>query len=167
MSLVALAAFFGLAVFMLGIRPTHKSEEAVRQSLAESTATLILSGPVVGIADERRTSLESVKFTLGSGGRYATPADLSQNVTRITYVDRDQALHIPATQWSATWLVGSGPNLDFGETVEVQVMLIGLSPPLGIRREFIIRILPGQGSTLLISRTTPPEFTPIVKLSRG
>ena len=166
-SLVALAAFFGLALFMLEIRPTHKSKEAALQSLAESTATLIMSGPVVGIADPSRTSLESVKFILSSGGRHATPANLSQTATRVTYVDGDQALHIPATQWSATWLVGSGPLLDFGETVEVQVTLTGLSPLLAAQRPFTLRLLPGQGSTLLISRTTPPEFTPIVILNPG
>jgi len=121
----------------------------------------------VGTANADGTALDSVKFTLSSGGKSVEAADLSGAGTLISYLDKDQALNLPDSQWSTTWLIGSGPLLDHGEVVEVQVTLTGLNPALGTRRDFTIRVDPVNGSVLLIKRTTPIELTHFVDLTPG
>ena len=136
-------------------------------SLAESSATLVLRGAVVGTSNRDGTALDNIKFTLSSGGMSFDAADLSGTGTVISYLDKDQALNIPDSQWSTTWLIGSGPLLDHGEQVEVRVALTGLNPALGTRRDFTIRVNPHNGSVLLINRTTPGELTRVVDLTPG
>ena len=56
------------------------------------------------------------------------------------YVDRDQALNFPGTDWSTSWLIGNGPLLDPGEAVELHVGLAGLFPAQGARGDFTVRV---------------------------
>ena len=76
----------------------------------------------------------------------------------LTYVDEDQALNIAASDWTVTWLTGSGVVLDPGEQVEIVVTLTGLTPRLGKSKEFSIQVKPQTGAVLLINRTMPPEL---------
>jgi len=164
---VVIASLFAWTIVTTGVGTARKTQEIMLGSLLESSATLVLRGAVVGTTNADGTALDNVKFMLSSGGKSVKAADLSGTGTIISYLDKDQALNLPDAQWSTTWLIGSGPILDHGEVVEVQVALASLSPALGIRRDFTIRVNPVNGSVLLIHRTTPRELTPIVILTRG
>ena len=164
---MAIASVFAWTIVTTGLGTAQKSQKIILSSLAESTATLVLRGAVVGITDPDITALDTIKFTLSSGGKSFDSADLSGTGTIISYLDKDQALNLPDSQWSTTWLIGSGPFLDRGEVVEVRVSLTGLNPALGVRRDFAIRVKPAKGSVILINRTTPGELTRVVKLTPG
>ena len=162
---VLIAVVFAVAILTTGTRTVGRSEELVRRALSESSATFILRGTVVGTSNQRRTALKDITFTLASGGRSFQAADMSPAGTIISYIDRDQALNIPGTEWSASWLIGNGPLLDPGEAVELHVSLAELSPALGTRRDFTVRVHSLGGAVLLINRKTPAELSPVVDLA--
>lgn len=162
---MVIASVFAWTIVTTGVGTARKSERIILSSLAESSATLVLRGAVVGTTNTDMTALDTLTFTLTSGGQSFEAADLSGKGTIISYLDKDQALNLPDSQWSTTWLIGSGPLLDRGEVVEVQVALTGLNPALGTRRDFTIRVNLVNGSVLLINRTTPGELTRVVDLT--
>lgn len=164
---VVVASVLAFAVLTTGLAGAQKSQDVALEVLADSSATMALRGAVVGIANPAGTALDSVRLTLSAGGRSAQSADLSNESTIITYMDDAQAMNMDPSQWSTAWLIGSGPLLDAGEAVEVQVNLTALSPVLGTQREFFLRIRPEASPVLLLQRTTPREFTGVVALNRG
>ena len=164
---MVIASVFAWTVVTTGVGTARTSQQITLNSLAESSAPLVLRGAVVGTANADGTALDNVKFMLSSGGESVEAADLSGTGTIISYLDKDQTLILPDSQWSTTWLIGSGPLLDLGEVVVVQVALTGLDPALGARRDFTIRVNPVNGSALLINRTTPVELTHFVDLTPG
>lgn len=167
MTLIAIAVVFSWSILSIGIATGQKSKELVEDILADSTATLVLRGAVVGITNRDGPAVEDLKFTLTSGGLSFDAPNLTPEGTTISYLDRDQALNVAPADWSSTWLIGSGPHLDGSEIVEIRIALKGLSPALGPARDFSIRVHPHDGSVLMINRTTPPELTRVVNMTRG
>ncbi len=166
-TLIAIAVVFAWAVLNTGISTSDRSRELIEEILADSTATLVLRGAVLGTSDGVPPAVRNLKFTISSGGKSYDAPDLSVEGTVISYLDRDQAMNVPPTDWSSTWLIGSGPNLDGGELVEISIELKGLSPTLGAARDFAIRVHPLSGSVLMINRTTPGDLTRVVSMTRG
>ena len=160
LTIIMIAFMVVISLFNLAVlAPRYLSDPSrpvvARDVVSESSATLILIGEVVGDSNPTHTALDSVTLTLTSGGRVFKPADLSSDATIITYLDDQQAVNVPASQWSATWLIGDGPRLEPGEAVEVRVTLANLSLPLEARREFAIRVYPIKSSVLMVNRTAP------------
>ena len=123
----------------------------------------MLQSGVIGTANRDNSGLDSLRFTLTSGGKAAESVNLSYSNTTVTYIDQNQAVNLPFTNWSTTWWKGSGPVLDPGETMEITVTLAGvLTKPLGPSSDFTIRVNPDQGSVLMINRSTPDEIKPVV-----
>ena len=166
-TLIAIAVVFAWSILNIGIRTGEKSRELIEDILAESTATLVLRGAVVGLSDGDPPALGNLSFTISSGGKSHDAPDLSGEGTIISYLDRDQAMNVPPSDWSSTWLIGSGPHLDGSELVEIKIALKGLSPPLGAGKDFAIRIHPLSGSVLMINRITPRDLTRVVNMTRG
>ena len=163
---VLISVVFAVAILKTGSDTVTRSEALVWQALSESTATFILRGTVIGASNQKRTALTDITFTLASGGQSYEAADMSPSGTIVSYIDRDQALNIPGTEWSASWLIGNGPLLDPAEAVELHVSLAGLSPALGPRRDFTVRVHSLKGAVLLINRKTPAELPPVVDLTQ-
>lgn len=166
-TLIAIAVVFAWAILNTGISTAQRSEELIEEILAESTATLVLRGAVVGMSSGDPPALGDVRFTISSGGKSYDAPNLSGEGTIISYLDRDQAMNVPPSDWSSTWLIGSGPNLDSSELVEINIALKELSPVLSRGRDFAIRVHPRSGSVLMINRTTPGDLTRIVNMTRG
>ena len=82
----------------------------------------------------------------------------------LSYLDDDQSLNIDPSNWTATWLIGSGAFLDPGEQVHIVVALSGLSRLVGKNKEFSIYVKPHKGAALIMTRTTPPEPKPSINL---
>ncbi len=167
LTLMAIAVVFAWSILNTGITAGERSKELIEEILADSTATLVLRGAVLGMSDGVPPALGDLKFTVSSGGKSYNAPDLSVEGTIISYLDRDQAMNVPPADWSSTWLIGSGPNLDVSELVEINIALKGLSPPLGAARNFAIRVHPLSGSVLMINRTTPRDLTRVVSMTRG
>lgn len=49
-------------------------------------------------------------------------------------VDEDQAFNVATSDWTVTWLIGSGAVMDPGEQVEIVVTLTGMTPLLGTNK---------------------------------
>ena len=167
LTLMAIAVVFAWSILNTGISTAERSKILIEEILAESTATLVLRGAVLGISAGEPPALGDLRFTISSGGKSYDAPDLSVDGTIISYLDQDQAMNVPPADWSSTWLIGSGPNLDSSELVEINIALKNLSPPLGAARDFAIRIHPLSGSVLMINRTTPRELTRVVSMTRG
>lgn len=167
MTLIGIAVVFAWAVLNTGIGTADRTRELIEEVLEESTATLVLRGAVLGTSDGEPPAIRNLKFTIRSGGKSYDAPDISGEGTIISYLDRDQAMNVPPIDWSSTWLIGSGPNLDGGELVEISIELKGLSPSLGAARNFAIRVHPLSGSVLMINRTTPGDLTRVVSMTRG
>ena len=167
LTLMAIAVVFAWSILNTGISTGERSKELIEEILAESTATLVHRGAVLGISGGEPPALGDPRFTISSGGKSYDAPDLSVDGTIISYLDQDQAMNVPPADWSSTWLIGSGPNLDSSELVEINIALKNLSPPLGAARDFAIRIHPLSGSVLMINRTTPRDLTRVVSMTRG
>lgn len=165
-ALVGLISLFAVPNLTIKIRNAETGSVVVSDELAESSAALVLRGPVVATTDTAGTSVDSIVFTLTTGGRSLKAIDLSPKGTSLGYLDNFRAFIIAPSQWSATWRRGFGPILDPGEIVEIRVFLRGLYPPLGTQTPFSIRVNTTQGSVLMINRTTPPQLTAIMDLLR-
>ena len=120
---------------------------------------LSLQGAVVIEANVGLTAIDNVRFQVGVASQAAEGVDLSPTGVVISYIDTDQFVSLASTDWTATWLTGSGPLVDPGEAVEINVQLTGLSPLLGPSKEFAVQLNPNVGAVLVINLTTPPELT--------
>lgn len=161
---VVVASVFAFAVLSTGLVSSEKSKASVLGALEETSATLSVRGGVVGTSNAALTGITSIKFNLASASQSYESVELSTANTIVTYLDQDQALNVAATDWSVTWLIGSGAVLDPGEQVELVVSIAGLSPLLGTSKEFSIQVKPNRGAVVAIERTTPAELKPTVNL---
>lgn len=157
-ALVVVASVFALAVRSTGLISSEQNKETAVSLVEEVSATLSLRGEVVANVNTALTGVDTLKFTLGNASKSVKPVEISDKAMILTYVDEDQALNIAASNWTATWLTGSGAILDPGEQVEIVVTLTGLNPRLGKSKEFSIQIKPQKGAVLLINRTMPAEL---------
>ena len=155
---VVVASVFAFAVLSTGLVSSQKSKEAVLGAVEEASATLNARGGVVANVNAALTAVDNIKFNLSNASQSYKSVEVSDTAMILTYVDEDQALNIAASDWTATWLTGSGVILDPGEQVEITVTLTGLTPRLGKGKQFSIQVKPQKGAVLLISRTMPPEL---------
>lgn len=162
---VVVASVFAFAVLSTGLTSSQKSQEAVLGALEETSATLNVRGAVIASVNEALTGVDTIKFNLSSASDTAEPVEVSSAAMVITYLDADQALNIAASDWTATWLTGSGDLLNAGEQVEIVITLTGLTPLLGKSKEFTISVKPNQGAVITINRTMPAELFPSLLLN--
>ena len=129
---------------------------------ASASPVLELPGSVMGLKSSTDPYLTNVLIILGISGGVV---DLAGSSVVITYIDADQAVNLPASAWTTTWLTTNGDLFEPGERVEFNINLEGeLSPVLGASKQFSLVVqLPGAAA-LIIQRTTPAELTSIVVL---
>ena len=161
---VVVASVFAFAVLTTGLLSSDKARDTTLSALKQAQSTLAVRGVVVGVSNPGNTSLVSVRFQLNNANSGSDGIELSASSTIFSYQDADQFMNLGAADWTATWLIGSGPVLDPGEAVDVDVDLTTLSPLLGGAKEFTVQVKPSLGAVLMVNRTTPPELRPIVDL---
>ena len=163
---VVVASVFAFAVLSTGLTTSEKSKSVILGGLDETSATLVLHGSVVAIKSATSSTIASVRFHATSASKAGTSINLSSSgptATIVTYIDADNSFN--SGDWTATWLSGTGPLLDPGETVEINVPLASLTTPLGTSKAFSIELKPGLGPVLTVARTTPYELTPVNNLN--
>ena len=167
---VVVASVFAFAVLSTGLLTSEKAKETALGGLAETSATLVLRGSVIATAVSGNASVGNVFFQLGSAAQSSEAVDLSATGTVLSYLDDTQAYNLAAADWTASWLIGTGPLVDPGELVEIDVNVKTaadgpLTTALGTSTEFTVQVRPIRGATLIINRTTPAELTPVVDLN--
>ena len=158
---VVVASVFAFAVLTTGLLSSEKAKEVTLSALEQTESTLALRGGVVGVSDATNTSLVNVRFQLNTASAGSGGVNLSATSTILSYQDDDQFLNLTASDWTATWLIGTGPMIDPGEAVDISVDLSGLSLLLGASKEFTVQIKPSKGAVLIVNRTTPAELRPV------
>ena len=155
---VVVASVFAFAVLSTGLTSSEKSKQAVLGGLEETSSTLIVRGGVVANVNAALTAVDTIKFNLSNASQSYKSVEVSDTAMVLAYLDKDQAFNVTASNWTATWLTGSGVILDPGEQIEIVVTLTGMTPVLGKSKEFTIQVKPQKGAVLTINRTMPPEL---------
>ena len=130
--------------------------KAVQSPIQTSAAQLALRGTVVGLRSATGPHLGVVRFEVTNPSRGSDGLNMSSegpDGVSVSYMYQDQPSGL--APWTATWLTGSGPILDPGERVQIDVDINGLSTPLGPYRQFAIELRPPRGLPLKLNRTTP------------
>ena len=163
---VVVASVFAFAVLTTGILTAEKSRTVAIGGLQEAQSSLALRGGVLGITlFPTSTHLSSLQFEIRGGSGVAGSIDFSTSSMLVSYFDMDQAITFPGTAWTATWKVGTGPELGPGEIVQLDLTLDGqLTLDLGPSKLFTVELNPSDGAVLTLSRRTPPQLTSVVFL---
>ena len=159
---MAIAVIYSFAVIRTGATASESTEEAVLGGLERTSVVLSARGRVSATANEGLTAIEKVTFYVVGAAQSTASVELSTTV--VTYFDEHQSLDVPRTDWAASWLIGSGPLLDPGEAVEVEVDLTGLTTPVTTSTAFKIQFIPITGTVVVIERTTPDKLTRVLDL---
>ena len=174
---VVVSSVFAFAVLSTGLLSSEKSKETVLGGLEEASATLVLKGAVIGRSNTTSTAntlVNSAEFQVSLAAGSGEPVEMTSTAVIITYIDEDQAVNVPSTNWQATWLTGSGDVINPDERVEIVVQLSGtstlpaavpiLNPVLGTSKKFTIQVKPSVGATLIVEKTTPAELSPVINM---
>jgi len=175
-STIIVAVTFGTTMITVGFFVTDKTERSIKSTVQHTASTLEIKGAV--FAEETTTGgkIAKIKFKLalaaGSGS-----VDLVAATTLLTYIDANNRVPLPYTGsnadtepwWSHVWILGEFGAVDEGDLVEITVGLIStggdaLNPMLGPNERFKIEILPEQGATIRLERTTPLRFGGVINL---
>ena len=165
---VVVASVFAFAVLSTGLLSSEKSKETIIGDLEETSATLVLRGSVIALTTTTSNEIDHIRFQVTNASQSGEAVNLSKtgvNAAIVTYIDSVQSKNLASTEWDATWLTGSGNLVNPGETVEIEVDLIGLTTALGLNTEFTIQLKPTVGASLLVGRTTDAEFTAVMDLN--
>jgi len=165
---VVVAAVFAFAVLTTGLLSSERAKEEITQSLDVTTSTLRIRGAIIGRANVGLTQIDTITFEVtnsATGGGDVSLATSGPAAPVLTYIDEHQSRNLSSSEWSVTWLVGSGNVLSSGERAAITVSLTGLDTPLGASTRFKIEVRPLQGAILAVEKTTPAEFTSIVDLN--
>ena len=161
-SILAAALIYSFAVVKTGIPVAERTEEAVSGGLERTSVVLSARGHVSATANEGLTAIEKVTFLVVGAAQSTGSVEISTSV--VTYFDQHQSLNVPRTDWAADWLIGSGPLLDPGEAIEVEVDLTGLTTPVTTLTAFKIQFIPTTGTVVVIERTTPDKLARVFDL---
>ena len=158
---VVVASVFAFTVLNTGLLSAEKSKETALAGLAETSATVSIRGSVIALKNTGTTTpnqIDNVKFQLTSSSQASTAVDISADGVVVSYQDNNQAVNIATSQYTLTWLIGSGPLLGPNEAVEMNVDISALTTPLATSTEFTIQVRPNVGAVVILNRTTPPEL---------
>ena len=164
---VVVASVFAFAVLSTGLLSAEKSKEAALGGLQEASATVTIRGDVVALKNTGTTTpnqIDNIKFQLTSASQSSEGVDLADTGTLISYLDDTQSVNVAAADWTAVWLLGSGPLLDANEAVEINVDVSALTTRLATSTEFTIQVKPNKGAVVVVNRTTPPELKTVMNL---
>ena len=162
---VLVASVFAFAVLSTGLVASEKSKETSLESLKEASSTLMVRGRVVGTANSDLTALDQVRFTLSSATQASEGVEVSTAASVLTYLDEYQAINLSASDWTPTWLIGSGPLLNAGEQVELAVTLSDLVLPPGEGTVFTLRFQSATGAEVYLQKATPADLPKVVELT--
>ena len=118
------------AVLSTGLLSAEKSKETVMGGLSEAGSTLFIKRAVVGKANSGLTNIDTLTFLVSVASQANEGVDLSSTNLTLGYVSGVESSNLASSAWTTNWLIGTGPLVDPGETVEIVADLTGLTYPL-------------------------------------
>ena len=161
---VVVASVFAFAVLSTGLLSAEKSKETVLGGLAESTSTMFVKGAVVGKGNAGRTNIDTLTFLVSAASQASQGIDLSASNLTLNYISAVEAANLDSSAWTTNWLIGSGPLLDRGETVEFVADLTGLTYPPSRGEAFTLQLRATEGGVLSIRRAAPTVIEAVMEL---
>ena len=153
---VVVSSTFAFAALSTGLFSADKSKETINAGLREATGTMQLVGHVYmkeGSANVVDEIYFQVSNAAGSGEINMTVGTLIAK-----YTDKNQSKFYSAAPLSVVSVSGDGDNLlEPNEIMEVRFtgMEADLSTDLGVNTIFTIELIPPEGASVIIERTTP------------
>ena len=161
---IVVASVFAFAIISTGLTSSQTAQETTLGAVEEASATLVVRGRVIATSNAGLTGVDNLKINLSTATQTGQYVELSKTATVITYLDKDNFFNVASSDWTPTWLIGSGSSLDSGEQVQIKITLTGMTPLLGTSKAFTIQIVPSRGAVLVINKTTPPELSTYMEL---
>ena len=162
-ALVVVAAVFVFTALSAGMFSPEKGKEAIYSGISEVAGSLEVKGSIIATRATSDT-IDSVVFTVSNvaGGE---PVNMDADDPGVIIQYRDKNNRETITGWTVDWLGTEDDDelLEEGELVEITVPIAG-TVALGPSTSFAIEIKPLQGSALLLERTTPAYFDPVMDL---
>jgi flagellin FlaB len=167
---VVVASVFAYTVLSAGIFSSQKGKEAIYSGLQEARASMTLKGSVVAIDTDGDDDLDQLVFVTsnaleGEAIDFAAPTDTtptdgiaddgSSNVVVVSYSDLIQ--RVDDLNWDVTPLGRDDGDslLEPGESFQVTVDLSAMDGDIVAYTTFAIKVMPPNGSVLVIERTPP------------
>ena len=162
---VVVASVFAFAVLSTGLLSSEKSKETVLGGLAEATSTMFVKGAVVGKGNAGRTNIDTLTFLVSVASEANKGVDLSASNLTLNYLSAVEAANLESSAWTTNWLIGSGPLLDRGETVEFVADLTGLTYPPSRGEAFTLLLRATEGGVVRIVRAAPSDIKAVMQLT--
>ena len=161
---VVVAAVFSYVMLGAGFFATGEAQRTVHTGVGQATSNLEVSGPVVVKATDT-TKLGEISFylQLAAGG---APVDM-EKVTFTVATAKDMKTYTYAGadvthEWYAHGDKQQGTDkndmLEKFETVEIKIVVSGLSEKIKTNDWFTVEVKPDVGATLPIKRVAPPDL---------
>jgi flagellin FlaB len=161
---VVVASVFAFAVLSTGLLSAEKSKETVLGGLSEAGSTLFVKGVVVGKANSGLTNIDTLTFLVSVASQANQGVDLSSTNLILGYVSGVESSNLAASAWTTSWLIGSGPLVDPGETVEIVADLTGLTYPPSRGEGFTLSLTASEGGVVRIRKAAPSELKAVMQL---
>ena len=163
---IVVAAVFSYVMLGAGFFATGEAQRVVQTGVAQASSAVELSGPVIVEASSTSGgTVGSVKFflQLAAGG---APVDMKK-VTFTVATAKDMKTYTYAGadvthEWYAHGDKQQGTDkndmLEKFETVEIKIVVSGLSEKIKTNDWFTVEVKPDVGATLPIKRVAPPDL---------
>jgi len=161
---VVVASVFAFAVLSTGLLSAEKSKETAMGGLAEAGSTLYVKGAVVGKGNAGLTHIDTLTFQVSVGSQANQGVDLSTSNLTLRYISSVESANLADSAWTTNWLIGSGPLVDPGETVEIVATLTGLTYPPSRGEAFTLLLNATEGGVVRIRKAAPSEIKAVMQL---
>ena len=161
---VVVASVFAFAVLSTGLLSAEKSKETVLGGLSEAGSTMYVKGAVVGKANSELTNIDSLTFLVSVSSQANQGVDLSTSNLTLGYISGVESANLADSAWTTNWLIGSGPLVDAGETVEIVADLTGLTYPPSRGESFTLLLTASEGGVVRIRKAAPSELKAVMQL---
>ena len=178
---VVVAAVFAYTALSAGIFASQKGSETIYGGIKQAAGSMQIKGGVVGSDTGADLDVDTLKIVVAVGvggeaidmtppsGELVGIATGTAHKTIINYIDKNQRKN--NLNWSKS-LLGFGDSdnmLEPSEEMELTIDLEAISGatgsnPLVKDTEFTLEIVPTQGGTLVITRTTPNYIDTLINL---
>lgn len=162
---VTVASVLAYSVLSAGIFSAERGKATVYQGLESASATMEVTGSVLGLSPNSTTELEMVQFDVS-----LTIADeaVDMDAIVINWFDKNYEVMLGGSDWSSQITTGSAERGETNmlEQDEVHEILITVpaSANIGTYEQFTIQVIPPTGATLTIKRTTPGAIDNVMDL---
>ena len=168
---VVVSSVFAFAALSTGLFSSDKAKETIQAGLAETRGSMEVKGSVIITAQTfgLTAAATSIAFQVANAAG-GNAIDLTPGKTIIRYADEDQTLVLDeAGEFTITPMGNADADnlVEGGEILEISIsgLETALTTNLGTSTTFSIQVLPPQGATLHIERTTPPVLAKYIDLN--